>query len=281
MTHHNTDTALDRFADSETLRTLLTRLHAAGAHGWEHDPDAETLMAYCVCKYGALARKHHLEPEDAMTAAFDAMRTTSVRNANDPWAVVTHAVRITLIAEERANGLLCSTHQARRPQYSAFHDAERFSDRETPLYEYDPAFHTTDPDIEVDSDEEDAPTPVGAAVADTIALFRLLGWPPDTARTAVDYVTGRLIHAGSRASAFENLRRDTHARAFLDLPHGSWIVLLKTILGTPTGIPGTAERGVLLRLLIGQSLTDLLADDDLILAIALAAPAGLGGEGHG
>lgn len=63
-----------------------------------------------------------LDQWEAASAAFDAMRTPAVRNAEDPWAVITRAVQVTLIAEESGNGLLCSTHQARRPQYSGFHD---------------------------------------------------------------------------------------------------------------------------------------------------------------
>ena len=37
-------------------------------------------------------------------------------------------------------------------------------------------------------------------------------------------------------------------------------------------------RGILLRLLLGETLELLLRDDDLILALALAAPASRGGE---
>ena len=52
------------------------------------------------------------------SAAFEAMRTPATRRADDPWAVVTRAVQVTCIAEERGNGLLCSPHQARRVQFS-------------------------------------------------------------------------------------------------------------------------------------------------------------------
>ena len=40
----------------------------------------------------------------------------------------------------------------------------------------------------------------------------------------------------------------------------------------------SAGRGVLLRLLLGETLELLLRDDDLILALALAAPSSRGGE---
>lgn len=71
-------------------------------------------MTYTMEKYGALAHKHGLEPTDAAVASFDVMRTRAVRLAEDPRAVVTHAVQLSLIYESRAEGLLCSTYQARK-----------------------------------------------------------------------------------------------------------------------------------------------------------------------
>src|SRR5690625_4369837 len=131
-----------------------------------------------------LARKHGLDPWEAASAAFDVMRTKAAREAVDPWAVVTHAVRITCVFEERAQGLLCSVHQARRPHVSAFHDPERFSDRDNPLTDYHPAFHVTDHTPTTHAGDEDslasarACTSASSAVEDGIALFMLLGWPP-------------------------------------------------------------------------------------------------------
>ena len=234
-------------------------------------------MAFTAEKYASLARKHGLDPWEAASAAFDVMHTRAAREAHDPWAVVTHAVRITCIFEERAQGLLCSVHQARRPHISAFHDPERFSDRETPLTDYHPAFHipaADAPDAPETPASARASTSAGSAVDDAIALFTLLDWPPDTARAAVEHVCGALTRAGTRQTAYEALRRDKHARALLDIPGHSWTALLKALLGHPhpaytaTGL----GRGVLLRLLIGESLPVLLRDDDLVLSISLAAP---------
>src|SRR6187402_2376012 len=101
------------FEDSEGLRALLNRLHAAGRGSWRGDPEAAALMRHAAEKYAALARKHGLDPWEAAAAAFDAMLTPSVRRAEDPWAMVTRAVQVTCIAEERATWLLCSVHQAR------------------------------------------------------------------------------------------------------------------------------------------------------------------------
>ena len=283
-----------RFATSEGLRALLNRLHASARGTWQHDPEAGALMEHTAARYAALARKHGLDRWEAAAAAFDAMRTSAVRGAIDPWAVVTRAVQVTMIAEERANGLLCSTHQARRPQYSVFHDAERFSDRENPLTDYHHAFHVdpvdegNTPDAAADKvpswSNDDGSTGVGTAVEDTIALFSALGWHPETARAAVEYVCGRLAETSSRASAHESLRRDKHARALLDLPSDSWNVLLRVTLGNPD--PDRAHtstgRGVLLRLLVGEPLHALFAEDDLVLAIGQSAPHMLpGGERHG
>lgn len=268
------------FENSERLRELLTRLDAEGPTAWRTDPDAAALMRHAADKYAALARKHGLDPWEAAGAAFEAMRTASVRRADDPWAVITRAVQITCIAENRANGLLCSVHQARRPRYSSFHDAERFSDRENPLTDYHPAFRAdpfaTDED---DVDEEAGSTGVDSAVEDTIAFLCLIGWEPELARAAVECICARLAESASRAGAYESLRRDRHARALLDIPAPSWYRLLRIVLGSPDAhLTGTnAGRGVLLRLLTGESLRFLLTDADLVLAVMLAAPGTLRG----
>lgn len=268
------------FARSEGLRRLLVRLHAGGPGAWREDAEASALMSYSMQKYGALARRHHLEPEDAAAAAFEVLRTRAARTAKDPWAVVTRAVQVSLIAEERANGLLCSTERARRSAVSTFHDAERFSDRETSLLEYHPAFQIpaepeltpADPDLPDDGTGA-ALTTAQQAVDAAVALFEALGWPADTARSTLDYICARLIEAGSRTSAHEALRRDHHARALLDLDRPAWAAVLRVVLGSPNPdlIHTTAGRGLLLRLLIGHRPAELLADDDLVRAISTAA----------
>ena len=273
------------FENSERLRELLTRLNTAGPDAWRTDPDAAALMRHAADKYAALARKHGLDPWEAATAAFEAMRTAAVRRADDPWAVITRAVQITCIAENRANGLLCSVHQARRPNYSSFHDAERFSDRENPLTDYHPAFRAEpfandDGDGDDDRGEVSGSTGVESAVEDTIALLCWYGWEPELARAAVECICARLAESVSRAGAYESLRRDRHARALLDIPAPSWYRLLRIVLGSPDEhLTGTnAGRGVLLRLLIGESLRFLLADTNLVLAVMLASPGTLRGR---
>ena len=271
----------EHFTTSEGLRRVLTRLHQQGAGAWERDPVAAELMRFAANKYAALARKHGLDPWEAASAAFEVMRAGATRRAQDPWAVVTRGVQITCIAEERGQGLLCSTNKARRPQFSALHDPERISDRENPLSDYHPAFRVTD-NIEVDDVPEPgrayepfpAESSARAAISDAVRLFTLLDWPEAVAKLAIDRVCEATEKAGSRASAYELLRRDKHALLLLDLPVHSWSALLLVILGnTNSTLQATgAGRGILMRLLMGETLYSLLHDEDLVLQIALAAP---------
>lgn len=146
MTHDTTTThpangrAAEDYRTSDGLRALLNRLHAAGKHAWEHDPVAAELMQFAAEKYAAHRDQAPARPVGGRIGRVRRDAHPKSRTAEDPWAVVTHAVRITCIAEERGQGLLCSTHQARRPRYSVFHDAERLSDRENVLSDYHPAF---------------------------------------------------------------------------------------------------------------------------------------------
>jgi hypothetical protein len=262
------------FRDSEGLRRLLARLQADGGLSWRTDPEASDLMQYAAKRYAALAHRHGLDPWEAAAAAYDAMRTPSALRADDPWAIVTRAVQRTCIAEERAQGLLCSVHQARRSKFSLHHDAQRFSDRERPLAEYHPAFRTTSDEPHADA----SPPEVELAVEDAIMLFTLLGWPSDRARECVEYICGRLADAHSRPSAFEVLRRDYPARALFDVSQQAWMSMLRSLLGTcdPLQAHTAASRGILLRLLIGEPLRALLRDDDLVGDIAINAPGARG-----
>ena len=250
------------YEDSEGLRAVLERISGSEGSSWRSDPEVAQLMTYAARRYAALARKHGLDPWEAAGFAFDAMRGASTRRAEDPWAIVTRAVQVTCVAEERARGLMCSVHQARRPRYSVFHDAERFSDRENALVDYHPAFRVDPPDDEYD----DRSSLVESAVEDTIALLNLVGWPADTARAGVEYICARLADATSRASAFEQLRRDHAARALLDLRQTSWRAMLRALLGCPDPAQEhtAAGRGILLRLLVGEPLEALLHDDRLL-----------------
>lgn len=278
MTTKTRNPAPENYVSSEGLRRVLNRLHQQGAGAWQHDPVAADLMGFAADKYAALARRHGLDPWEAASAAFDVMRLRSTRLANDPWAVVTRGVQITCIAEERGQGLLCSTNKARRPHISQLHDPERISDRETPLSDYHPAFHfeedfSLDDEPETDVFEDPAQTAT-QAVAECVSMLTGLGWPEDVALHATEYVCEALARLGNRSTAYESLRRDRHALAFLDLPRTSWTALLRALLGNPSpALCATpAGRGVLLRLVVGEPLRSILRDDDLVLAIAMNAP---------
>ncbi|WRS29190.1 hypothetical protein U6G28_06530 [Actinomycetaceae bacterium MB13-C1-2] len=269
----NTDTSSDDFRSSEGLRRILIRLYQGGRGAWHRDPVADELMEYAAQKYAGLARKHGLDPWEAAGAAFDAMRSRAARRANEPWAVITDAVRKTCIAEERGQGLLCSTHQARRKHISRFHDPERFSDRENLLADYHPAFQAFDEHPEDQTEYPEARSVV-TAIADATTLFELLGWPRGTVSAAISHICDTLTRMGNRASTYEALRRDLHARALLDVPSTSWTAMLRVVLGISDAAYGATGRGqgILLRLLVGEDLSDLLADDELVAVIVLATP---------
>lgn len=247
------------------LRMLLTKLHYSGPGAWRHDPDAAALMQYATDKYASLATKYGLEPDDAAYAAFNVLRTDAVRKAHDPWAVTTRAVRVALIYDERANGLLCSAH----------HDADRFGDHETSLLDYHPAFHVQP---EVDNLDEEDPEAAQVTVHDafemTVRLFTALGWPEHAVRHAITYVSSRLMDSGNRATTHEGLRKDRLALRTLDLTQSSWTTLLTTVLGNPRPEHEHTRHGhgIWYRFLLGETPADLLNEDDLVHAISASAP---------
>lgn len=267
--------ASTHFETSDGLRALLDRLHKTGDHAWNNDPEVASLMRHAARRYANLAHKHGLDPWEAASAAFDAMRTAAVRNAIDPWAVVTRAVQVTMIAEDRANALLCSVHQARRSKYAVLHDVDRFCDRDERFPEFQRPLYSQQcqgPDDAVPPDGP--PTSAAAAVDDATALLALLGWDDEQAREVVDFICTRLAELGSRAATYEALRRDRHARALLDVPGVAWNRVLRIVLGTPDPDLGQyrAARGVLLRLMIGEPLQSLLSDLELVLAVEASVP---------
>lgn len=271
------------FTQAEGLRMLLVRLHYAGPRAWETDTEAAELMAFTMHKYAALAHKHGLEPEDAAVAAFEVMRTRAARVAADPWAVVTRAVQLSLVYEERAHGLLCSPQQARRTTLTGCHDAERFSDREIELADYHPALQVTDPHDFAehapaascfDRENDTVPTNAFVALDAAVGFFVDLGWPEHAARMTLEYIATRLIRTGTRLAAYESLRHDPQAPALLDISHAAWLTVLRVVLGNqhPDRIHTAAGRGILLRLLVGQQVSELFADTAVADAIEATAP---------
>ncbi|WP_244929245.1 serine/arginine repetitive matrix protein 2 [Nocardioides sp. W7] len=257
------------FTTAQGLRRLLVRLRVSGPRAWEHDAEARELMVFASRRYRALSIKHRCDPAVGAAAAFEAMRTYAVRTAADPWAVVTQAVKVSLIAEERAEGLLCSPDRARRPEVSCHHDVRRFSDTEADLPNLLPALA-----VEPVEAGDAPPTAAFEAVETVIDLVTALGWPRDTATCALDYIAARLVESGNRATTHAALRRDHSARALLDLDRDAWATLLRVVLGNPNPDEAWTSdgHGLLLRLLIGHPVTEVLDDDLLVLEIADTAP---------
>ncbi|MGZ6583135.1 MAG: serine/arginine repetitive matrix protein 2 [Solirubrobacteraceae bacterium] len=270
------------FATSEGLRNLLIRMHERenrGHFAWRLDTEAAQLMAYTIRKYQPLAYTHHCAPEDSAYAAFEAMRTRAVRTAEDPWAVITRAVQVSLIAEERANDLLCAPAQARRTKVMWHHDARRFSEYETDLTEYDPAFQVPSAQEQLIEDAPDlgddrAPVTAAEACRLTITLFTKLGWPENTTICAIDYIAGRLIECGDRSTAHNYLRRDFTGLAFLDLPRTAWTTLLRLTLGSlvPDEATTRAGQGLFQLFALGYTVSELLEDIDLVWEIYASTP---------
>jgi len=266
------------FATSEGLRSVLVRLHereSLGYWGWRQDREAERLMRYTIRKYRSLAYNHHCEPEDSAYAAFEAMRSRAVRCADDPWAVITRAVQVSLIAEERASGLLCSPAQARRREVKQRHDARRFGEDETGFLELLAESRTP---VSVDpippKPAEKHPTSASEALNLVISMFIALGWPDNSATCTLDYISTRLIEAGNRHVAHAYLRRDDAGRASLDLGRDAWATTLRIVLGNPDkALAATrAGLGVLAMLVCDWTVADLMADDGLVVEIRDTAP---------
>mgnify|MGYP001443396731 CR=1 FL=1 len=270
------------FATAEGLRLLLLDLAYAGRRAWQTSPEAAELMTYTMEKYAGLAHKYGMEPTDAAAAAFEVMRMRSTRVADDPWAVVTHAVELTLIYESRAEGLLCSTGQARKTAGLDYHDAERFSDRDpegAALADYHPAFHffakAADPYAPPPEDPPDGePTNAFFALDNVVNLFVDLGWPPSSARLAMEYIAARLSRCGKPEIAFKSLRRECDGPGFLDIGEEAWLDVLRAVLGDPRpDFEGTTRsQGLLKRAALGFPITELFDDRGVVEMVETAAP---------
>ena len=265
------------FATTEGLRSVLYRLQDLEDHGhwaWRTDPEAARLMAFTIRRYRPLAHKHHCAPEDSAVAAFEAMRTRAVRCADDPWAVVTRAVQLSLIAEDRAAGLLCSPAQARRELLRQHHDARRFCEYDIDVTAFHPLLRAMAEHANAEPPLGPHPTTALEALDQTISLFIALGWAENIATCALDYICGRLMETGDRMTAHAALRRDEIGRAFLDLSRSSWATLLRLTLGDP-GMDyrnTRAGHGLLLLLLTDHPLIELIADEALVYEITHSAP---------
>jgi hypothetical protein len=241
---------------------VLHRLHTAGPGAWSTDPDARELMLFAEHKYRRLATKWHRDEADAAHAAFLAMVAPTTRHADDPWAVVTTAVARTLKAETTAERHMVSTDRARHPRELVDDPPIRAGEHEEFIFDI---LHTATGCGAADE------RPGMSPIAEATRFLALSGWPVEVAEASVDYVTDRLSSCGARDTAFESLRRDASIPAQLDIPRSSWTRLVRLLLGNHT-VPGMpVPRGILARVLLGDTAATLLADDTLVLAAAMTS----------
>lgn len=261
------------FATGEGLRALLRRLGQAEAGAsWRTDPEARQLAEYTVSKYARLCRKWQRDPAEAATAAFLAMQGDYILTAADPWAIVTVAVRATVIAERNADLLLISTERARQKDTGLLEAPVRAGDHEEYLYDI----------VAPDPVEPDGESGLLDRVQRTATLLLVsLGWDVETAAAGVEYVATRLLVTMNATRAYEQLRHDDTLPALLDVPTDSWRAILRILLGVrgEHGVPG--RRGLFARIAIlppelstAERVAQLLEDDDLVLAIFQARPLG-------
>ena len=263
------------FTTPSGLRALLRRFADPVDHARWDGPEGEALARYCIARFGPLARKYRQPPDDGASFAFEVMCDPHLLDADDPWAVVTTAVKRSFIAQFTGDGLLCGDRAARHAVDA--HDPHRITDRDWTFLEVQlvPAGAGDDGHLPRQTTAGDiTPIELHGAVDEAVRVFQLSGWPHDSARFAVEYISGRLELAGNPATAFEYLRRDKVARARLDLDQRAWTAVLTAVLGHPD--PDRAltpqRRGMLLRILAGYRLDEVAADHTLIQALASSAP---------
>lgn len=259
------------FVTGEGLRALLRRL-GGGQDGasWRTDPEARHLAEYTVRKYERLCRKWQRDPAEGATAAFLAMQGNYILTATDPWAIVTVAVRATVIADRTAELLLISTERARQKDTGLLEAPVRAGDHEEYLYDI----------VAPGPVEPDAESSLLARVQGTATLLLVsLGWHEETAVAVVEYVITRLLGALDAERALEQLRRDDTVPALLDVPAESWRAILRVLLGA-RGEPGLpARRGLIAQIALQNEdlsttarVARLLEDDTLVLAVFQARP---------
>jgi hypothetical protein len=253
--------AMPDFTNSQTLRELIATLTATDS--WRTSPIARELMLYAMRKYAPVAKAWHREPADAAYAAFLAFRAPTTSAATDPWAVVTRAVQLSLAADEHADRLMTSSDKARRPSKRPTQEPVRAGDYEEFLYDIrraDPA----EPDEEADAVED---------VIRTAGVFLVTAsWPARTIGVAVEYICNRITSLSSRVSAIDVLTADTAMAVRLGYLPSQWAALLGLLLGTKsTRTPG-ADSGILARVLMGDTITELLDDAELLSTARAAAP---------
>ncbi|GAB3033953.1 hypothetical protein GCM10027052_09320 [Parafrigoribacterium mesophilum] len=252
---------LPDFADSETLREVLADLTATDT--WAKSPVARELMLFTMRKYAPVTKGWHRDPADAAYAAFLAFRLPTTLAADDPWAVVTQAVRLSIAAEEHADRLMTSSDKARRPTKRPPSEPIRAGDYEEFLYDIRPrdAFSDTDG---INAAER--------AIRSACVFFVVNGWPARTVEVAVEYICNRITSLSSHDSAMDVLAADTAMAYRLGYSDARWATLLRLLIGTKATRRRDSQIGIVARVLLGDTIADLLQDDDIVRRARDAAP---------
>ena len=240
------------FTTSEGLRQVIAELTAHQA--WSTSPVAAELMVYATGAYLAVARAWHRDPNDAAYEAFTAMITPSTLRAKDPWAVVTRAVALSIAAETLAERFLTSQDKARRPTKRPLTDPIRAGHYEDYLYDVHRHLLT--------GAREDG---VDRVVRLSSVFLVATGWLPQPVERAVDYIAHRITGLRSRESAAETTANDLNIATRLGYDPDSWRGLVRLTVGR---VPKNGERemGLFARVLLGDDLAELLADQTLVAA---------------
>jgi hypothetical protein len=254
---------LPDFADSETLREVVADLTATDT--WAKSPVARELMLFTMRKYAPVAKGWHRDPADAAYAAFLAFRTPTTLTADDPWAVVTHAVRLSIAAEEHADRLMTSSEKARRPTKRPPSEPIRAGDYEEVLFDIRPRDMFSNADGNNDAAE--------CVIRSACVFFVINGWPARTLEVAVEYICSRITSLSSRDSAMDVLTADTAMAYRLGYSNAVWATLLRLLIGMKSGRRPDGRIGILGRLLLGETVADLLQDEEVVRRAREAAPA--------
>ncbi|WP_054685171.1 hypothetical protein [Microbacterium sp. No. 7] len=238
------------FGSAEAVRRVLETIHAAGPGAWRTLPVATDLLTYAQSRFASLARSWHRPAEDAAYAAFLTMREPGILNAESPWAVVRKAVARHLMAETQGERHLQSPDHARRLKNHPDAMPVRAGDDQTLM------------EVAVE-DQAAVPRGIDRIVQCAAAYLAVAGWPAADAAGVAEYVCQRISDLGSQESAVDVLRRDHAFRQFLQLSKPEWAALVRLLVGSKPTTASPARPGLLVRVLSGESLAELLADERL------------------
>lgn len=249
------------FTTGDGLRQVIEELTVYEA--WSTSPVAAELMVYATTKYTPVANAWHRDPSDAAVEAFFAMRTPTTRRARDPWAVVTRSVALSIAAETMGERFLTSQDTARRPKKRPETDPVRAGHYEGYLYDILPP-QPSSPGGEAGVDR----------VVRTAAAFLVsTGWAPRSVEQALDFIAYRITGLSSREAAAETVTGDLHIATRLGYDREKWAALVQLTVGK-TPRRAETEMGLFARVLLGDTIGDLLADTRLVAAARQASMAG-------